>query len=90
MRYADGACANHCVSTDGSAATWDSGDGNEGNVTNQTVSFVDAAGGDYRLLDTDKGARGRGGPGLGTDITGANRLGTSCDVGAYTTSHNAR
>lgn len=83
-RYADGAYANHCVSSDGSAAIWDSGDGNEGNVPNQTVSFVNAAGGDYRLLDTDKGARGLGAPGLGADAAGADRLGPSYDVGALT------
>ena len=83
-RYADGAYANHCVSTDGSAATWDSGDGSEGNLTNQAVSFVDQARGDYRLLDTDKGARGHGAPGLGADAAGVERLGPSYDVGALT------
>ena len=83
-RYVDGAYANHCVSTNGSATAWDSGDGSEGNVVNQAVSFVNATSGDYHLQDTDKGARGRGAPRLGADIAGTDRKTTSYDVGAYT------
>lgn len=81
--YADPGYANHCVSTDGSAIRWDCGDGSEGNAANQEVLFKNAAHGDYRLSPADRGARGRGAPGLGADIAGRERPGPTCDIGAY-------
>jgi outer membrane protein assembly factor BamB len=81
-RYSDGAYASHCVSADASAVRWDSGDGSEGNAVSQIVHFVNAAAGDYHLQATDKGARGRGVPGLGADIDGEERAGPPYDVGA--------
>jgi hypothetical protein len=81
-QYTDGAYANHCVSADGTAIRWDSGDGSEGNVINQTATLVNAAAGDYHLQATDKAARGRGAPGLGPDIDGEERTGPQHDVGA--------
>ena len=65
-RYADPAYANHCVSTDGTAITWDSGTGDEKNAANQKIGY----------------ARGRGGPALGLDIDGKARKGRKYDVGA--------
>jgi outer membrane protein assembly factor BamB/PKD repeat protein len=81
-RYADPAHANHCVSTNGTAIIWDSGNGDEGNTARQAVGFVNAAGGDYHLTAADKGARGHGGPALGLDIDGQERKGPRYDAGA--------
>jgi hypothetical protein len=80
--YSEPASTFRCVSTDGTAAVWDSGDGDEGNAVKQTVSFTDAPGGDYHLAAGDQGARGRGGPGLGPDIDGDERPGPKYDAGA--------
>jgi PKD repeat protein len=89
-RYADPACANRCVSTDGTATIWDSGDRSEGNLANQAVNFINAAGGDYRLTAADKGARARGAPGLGADLDGEERVGPDYDVGADMVAGSAR
>jgi hypothetical protein len=47
--------------------------------TNQTFSFVDFAGGDYRLTQTDAGARG-----FGTDLSGASSYPFSTGFGGTT------
>jgi len=43
--YSEPGRAFQCVSADGTATVWDSGDGDEGNAVRQAVSFPDAAGG---------------------------------------------
>jgi len=79
---------NHCISLDGSASGWDGwNDGNVGNQANQTVTFVNAANNNYLLAASDTGARGKGQPGLGADITGNLRTGPSYDVGAHQTTN---
>ena len=79
---------SHCVSA-GNTATGCDGwkEGNEGNANNQTISFANAASGDYHLQSSDAGAQGRGQPGLGADIAGNTRLGPTFDVGAFQTSN---
>ena len=74
---------SHCVSVDGTATGADGWkDGNEGNLANQAVSFVNA-GNDYHLAASDIGAHGQGQPGLGADIDGNLRTGPVYDVGAH-------
>jgi hypothetical protein len=87
--YSDPGYASHCVSGDGTASVWDSGDGHEGNAPNQVVNLVNIASGDYHLAAGDKGAKGRGAPGLGADIDGEDRAGPSYDVGADSVSAGA-
>ena len=74
---------SHCVSADATATncdTWQ--DGNEGNLANKTVTFVNAATNDFHLATTDTGARAMGVPGLGADIDGDARTGPLYDIGA--------
>jgi outer membrane protein assembly factor BamB/PKD repeat protein len=80
--YSEPGCAIHCVSADGTATIWDSGDGDEGNLANQTIGFVDAANGDFHLSPADKGAHTHGGPALGADVGGEERKGPEYDAGA--------
>jgi PKD repeat protein len=80
---------SHCVSSDGTATNCDSWkEGNEGNLANHAVTFVDAATGDCHLAANDTGARALGQPGLGADIDGDPRVGPYYDVGADQTSGN--
>ena len=76
---------SQCVSVDGTATdTYVSEQCLSGNAVNQPVSLLSVAtNGDYRLAPTDTGASGKGGPGLGADITGAARTGPAYDAGAY-------
>jgi hypothetical protein len=80
--YSEPGCAIHCVSTDGTATIWDSGEGDEGNLANQTIGFVDTANGDFHLSPADKGAHAHGGPALGADVGGEERKGPEYDAGA--------
>jgi len=74
---------NHCVSADGSATNHDTWlEGNTGNQANTSVTFANAASHDYHLAVTDTGARAKGMPGLGADISGVARTGPPYDVGA--------
>ena len=80
---------SRCVSVDSTATRYDTWqDGNEGNQTNKTVTFVSAASNDFHLAATDTGARAMGVPGLGADINGNVRTGPYYDVGADQTYFN--
>ncbi|MBA4388754.1 MAG: hypothetical protein C0404_12285, partial [Verrucomicrobia bacterium] len=77
---------SYCASSDGSANFLDSfmsGGGRLGNRANATLTFVNAASNDFRLAETDMGARGWGTVGFGADIEGQNRQApNNCDIGA--------
>ncbi|MBA4387971.1 MAG: hypothetical protein C0404_08310, partial [Verrucomicrobia bacterium] len=73
---------SYCVSSDGSADDWGTyGEGREFNKANATFTFVNAASNDFRLAETDMGARGWGTAGFGADIEGQERQ-APYDIGA--------
>ncbi|MBA4387871.1 MAG: hypothetical protein C0404_07810 [Verrucomicrobia bacterium] len=73
---------SHCASSDGTADDWAGrGEGREWNRANAAFTFVDEAQDDFRLANSDIGAKGWGVPGLGVDLDGEERFGPLYDIG---------
>ncbi|MDD5708734.1 MAG: PKD domain-containing protein, partial [Kiritimatiellae bacterium] len=74
---------SYCASSDGTADDWEiwNSAGRQANQANRVFTFVNASSNDYRLADTDPGARGLGTAGFGADIEGQTRQ-EPYDIGA--------
>lgn len=84
LGYAELSYINNCLLMNDKSTIFINGDGVEKAMENSSVSFMNAAEGDFHLKQNDTMAKGKGALGLGADIDGEPRNGPTFDIGADT------